>query len=258
MRPLFLFLAAVLVPVVLVLVVRLVLYPPIQGQPEIAFVGDPSMPGHRGTDSVADIMARSSARFPVVAMGFVRTSDGRFVCGRDWSAFGGSIPSLDTVLANRNARYAPCVLEEVTVFFQIHPRANFYIATKDDPVAAAKQVLAQLGDRLIVEVRDTHTACLLHEAGARRIVYSVDAASGFWFFNELRDPCVAEIEAVSVSRDLVLTGHALMARAVTGKPIWVESADSCLGNWLLSWLGADGYFTDRDKPGRCRKLLGVL
>ena len=262
MRPLFLFLAAVLIPATLILasvaIIRHVWYPQLQEQPEIAYLGDPSMPSHRGTDSVSDLMDRSSARFPVIAMDLIRTSDGRFVCGHDWSAFGGDTPDLATVLANRNLRYAPCVIEELIAYFKIHPRASVYISAKDDPVAAANVALSQLGDRMIVEVSDAESACTLREIGVRRIVYSIDDAPILGLSDDLENPCLAEVEAISASINRTLIGHSLIARAVTGKPVWVKTANDCLLAKVMRRLGADALFSEVNRPGKCRKLYGIL
>ncbi|MGE0501975.1 MAG: glycerophosphodiester phosphodiesterase [Rhizobiaceae bacterium] len=234
-------------------VLRFVLYPG-SPRPDIAHGGGAARDGTVRTNSLESIMLSNASGFEAIEIDISRTSDGRFVCGHDWQAFGNSAPDFETFLRDRDAiRHRPCVAKELIAWFQLHPGPDLYVDVKQDAVQGSALFAAALGRRVIADAVTPEAVCALREAGVDRVAFSTYARPSSWsgLKTDLQHPCVAQAEAISIPIERTLLGHAFLAKALTGLPVYVHTADGCFSTRVAWFFGADGVFTDAAAPDSC-------
>jgi len=232
-------------------VLRFVVWPTVPGQIDIAHGGG-AIGGLRYTNSIAAIEKSAAAGFRVIEIDIETTSDGHFVCGHDWDAYGGTAPDFATFIANRDAvEYPSCTLGELIAWFERNPQVTLYADIKTDVIGAAAVLATGLDGRLIVDAAAPEMVCALREAGVRRIVYStyLRPRSYAALVDDLSHPCLTSAEATAIPLARTLLGHALLAR-VRG-PVLVHTVTDCWSSRIARFLGADALISEMEQPDLC-------
>lgn len=216
--------------------------------PRIAHAGG-GVEGATYTNSIAALDANHAEGFRFFEVDFLKTSDGQTVCGHDWEPFGGEPLTNAGFLDRRGAEGGrPCTFEELTNWFAANPDSTLVSDAKTDDTEVVSELAARLSSQLIVQAYDFRQVCDLRRVGVERIILTLYRLPRGYLslVSGLRSTCVAAgyAEAVTMDRDRVWRGHALVTKLVTGLPVYAHTVNDCSEARWLYLLGADEFYTD--------------
>lgn len=251
-RPLLVFVG---LAVIGLLAVRFLSLPDIE-LPRIAHAGG-GVEGATYTNSIAALNANQAKGFRVFEVDFLTTADGETVCGHDWKPFGGEPLALGEFLQRRGEQdHPPCTLEELAEWFGANPESMLVSDAKADDADVVSELAARLSSQLIVQAYDFRQVCDLRRAGVERIILTLYRLPRGYLslVSGLRSTCVAAgyAEAVTMDRDRVWRGHALVTKLLTGLPIYAHTVNDCSEARWLYVFGADEFYTDFLPVRSCR------
>lgn len=231
------------------LFLRLAVFPPDNSLESVAHAGG-GIDGTTYTNSIAALDMNYARNFRVFEIDFLRTADGRFICGHDWDSFGGArLRYVDFERLRGDRTNAPCTLDELFAWFEEHPDAVLLSDAKEDEVELNALLVARLGPRLIGQAYDFDQLCAYREAGVQRTILTLYRlpASVVALIRGMLHPCVGNEALVAVTMDpgRVGSGHAMVVKLLArGLPVYTHTINDCTTARVLTLLGADEVYTD--------------